>query len=52
MATQTTQNVYIPKDLIAPLARYLVEHHQKAGKVIQDALREKLEREGYVVIKS
>lgn len=50
MATATTHNLYIPKDLLGPLARYAVEHGQESiGKIIQQALREKLEREGYLV---
>lgn len=49
MATNTTHNVYIPKDLLAPLARYLVAHnHPPMSKLVQAALREKLEREGYL----
>jgi hypothetical protein len=49
MATSTTHNVYVPKELHGPIARYLYEHnHLPVGKLIQQALREKLTREGYL----
>lgn len=48
MATATTRNIYIPKDLLAPLARYLVATGETSmSKLVQAALREKLTREGY-----
>lgn len=48
MATQTTHNIYIPKDLLGPLARYLIEKQvDSISKLVQTALREKLQREGY-----
>lgn len=41
--------IYLPKDLLAPLARYLVAHgHPPMSKLVQEALREKLSREGYL----
>jgi metal-responsive CopG/Arc/MetJ family transcriptional regulator len=49
MATNTTHNVYIPKDLITPLAKYMVDQGvMSMSKLVQQALREKLQREGYL----
>ena len=49
MAISSTHHLYIPKDLYAPIAKYLCEHdNQPLGKLIQQALREKLIREGYL----
>lgn len=49
MATSTTHNIYIPKDLLSPLARYMVDKGQLSmSKLVQQALREKLQREGYL----
>lgn len=49
MATSTTHNIYIPKDLLSPLARYMVDKGQMSmSKLVQQALREKLQREGYL----
>lgn len=49
MATNTTHNIYLPKDLIGPLARYMVETKlDSMSKLVQLALREKLQREGYI----
>lgn len=49
MATSTTHNIYIPKDLLGPLARYMVDKGQPPmSKLVQEALREKFEREGYL----
>ena len=51
MATATTINVYVPKDLYAPLAKYLVDKGLKStSALVQQALREKLTREGYLPI--
>lgn len=48
MATSTTHNIYIPKDLLSPLARYMVERgDSNMSRLVQRALRELLEREGY-----
>lgn len=49
MATSTTHNIYIPKDLLGPLAKYMVATSQESmSKLVQKALREKLAREGYL----
>jgi metal-responsive CopG/Arc/MetJ family transcriptional regulator len=53
MATSTTHNIYVPKDLLSPLARYMVDKGQASmSKLVQQALREKLEREGYITAES
>jgi hypothetical protein len=49
MAISSTHHLYIPKDLYGPIAKYLCEHdNQPLGKLIQQALREKLRRDGYL----
>lgn len=53
MATSTTHNIYIPKDLLSPLARYMVDKGQMSmSKLVQQALREKLQREGYLHVET
>lgn len=49
MATQTTATVYLPKTLLGPLARYMVEHdNPPLSTLLREALTEKLQREGYL----
>lgn len=53
MATSTTHNIYVPKDLLSPLARYMVDKGQMSmSKLVQQALREKLQRDGYITAES